>query len=188
MDWRVSIGISAVFGLACFVLTFSYLYLTTASNSQVEAILDEEPSYSNKHNIPLAGFVAMEYFALIWNQTYAVFIAPEGLYGWKVEGAVTGSRPNYFQTYAELLQDPELMQDYDAIRKLSGLKGGFFIRRSDIVSAEIIDKQKWGLGLIPHCGRIRIALSTGKSREFILLGSVDPQSIRDSILGVATVP
>jgi len=183
MNWRVIADLSAACGLICFVFAFPYLYLISLSSGQVEAILDEEPSFSNRHNVPLTGFVAMEYYALIWNRTYVVFVAPEGLYGWKATGAVTSARPNYFQPYADLLEDPEMMQDYDAIRKLSELKGGFFIRRSDIVSAKIIYRQKWGMGFIPHCGRIRIHLTTGKSREFILLGSVYPQSIQDNILG-----
>ena len=186
-NWRVNLGISAVLGLVYFAFTFPYLYFSSASDNRVEEILDQEPSSSNTRNAPLTGFVAMEYYALILNRTFVVFIAPEGLYGWKAAGMVTSERPNYFQPYADLLEAPEMMQDYDAIHKLSELKVGFFIRRSDIVSAEIIDKQKWGMGLIPHCGRIRIGLATGKSRELILLGSVYPQSIRDSILGLTVV-
>jgi hypothetical protein len=185
-DWKVNFELSAFFGVACFIFTFPYLYLTSKSFSQAEEILDHEPAYSNSHNAPLTGFVAMEYYALIWNRTYVVFIAPEGLYGWKATGAVTSARPNYFQHYVDLLADPEMMQDYDAIKKLSKLKNGFFIPRSTIVSVEIIDKQKWGMGLIPHCGRIRIDMTTEKSREFILLGSVYPTSIRNNILEVAT--
>ena len=185
-SWKVLIDLSLVFGLAWFVYAFLSNYLTSKSLGKVEEILDQEPSCSNRLNAPLTGFVAMEYYALMWNRTYVVFIALEGLYGWKATGAVTGTRPNYFQPYADLLADPEMMQDYDAIKKLSELKGGFFIPRSAIVSVEIINKQKWGMGLIPHCGRIRVDLATGKSREFILLGSVYPTSIRDSILGVAT--
>ena len=184
-NWSVNLEIYAVFGLASFIFTFPYIYLTSESSGKVAAILDEEPAYSNRHNVPLTGFVAMEYYALMLNRTYVVFAAPEGIYGWKAMGAVTGTRPNYFQSYADLLVDPEMMQDYDAIRKLAALKGGFFIRRAEIVSAVIIDKQKWGMGLIPHCGRIRINLATGKSREFILLGSVYPETIRDQILGIA---
>jgi hypothetical protein len=183
IDWRMIAKISAVFGVISFIFMFPYHYLTSVSSSEVEEILDQEPAYSNKHNALLTGFVAMEYYALMWNRTYVVFIAPEGLYGWKAHGYVTSEHPNYYQPYADLLEDPEMMQDYDAIRKLSELKGGFFIRRSNIITAEIIDKQKWGMGLIPHCGRIRIHLTTGKSREFILLGSVYPQSIQDNILG-----
>jgi len=186
-NWKVNIEVSVGLGLAYFLFIFPYVYLTSGSSSFAEAILDQEPSPSNSHNIPLTGFVAMEYYALMLNRTFVVFIAPEGLYGWKAAGMVASDRPNYFQPYADLLEAPEMMQDYDAIHKLSELKGGFFIRRSDIVSAEIIDRQKWGMGHVPHCGRIRIGLATGKSRELILLGSVYPESIRDSILGLAAV-
>jgi len=38
------------------------------------------------------------------------------------------------------------------------------------------------MGGIPHSGRILVSLSSGKSREFILLGSVYNDGIRDKML------
>lgn len=119
--------------------------------------------------------------ALILNRTFIVFIAPQGLYGWKVEGAVTESQPMYFKRHAEKLEDPVLMRDLDAVRKLSDLKGGFFIPRSDIVSVNVIHGRKWGMSAIPHSGRIKILLVSGVTRELILLGSVSPESIQQRI-------
>ncbi len=106
----------------------------------------------------------------------------EGLYGWKAEGIVTASRPMYFQPYADMLEDPELMRDREAIRRLSQLKGGFFIPRSDVVAADVIYAHKWGMAGIPHSGRVRLRMASAKSREFILLGSVSVDSIQQRIL------
>jgi hypothetical protein len=185
-NWTQTVELAAALGLAWFVAFFFYIYSSISADLPAEEILSQEPSPSSRHETPLTGFVAMEYYGLILNRTYLVFVGPEGLYGWKAEGVVSGEQPLYFQPYAEMLDDPEMMRDRDAIRKLSELKGGFFIPRSAIVSAEIVDKQKWGMNKIPHCGRIRIGLATGKSREFILLGNVYPKSIQESILAGTT--
>jgi hypothetical protein len=124
----------------------------------------------------------MEYFALILNRTFVVFIAPEGLYGYKAIGPVTTAAPLFFEPLVDMLKDPELMHDKEAVKQLSELKGGFFIPRSDIAAVEVIPTQKWGMGPIPHSGRIRVSLSSGQSREFILLGIVDGEAVRQRIL------
>jgi hypothetical protein len=131
----------------------------------------------------LSGFVALECYGLILDRTFVVFIAPEGLYGWKAEGGLSTTRGMYFAPYANMLKDDELMRNHEAVRRLSRLQGGFFIPRADITSADVINKQKWGMGLVPHSGRIRIRIASGGSREFILLGSVDAKSIQQRILG-----
>jgi hypothetical protein len=125
----------------------------------------------------------MEYYDLILNRTYVVFVAPEGLYGWKAEGAVTAGQPMYFAPYSEMLKDSDLMNNRRAIKKLSDLAGGFFIPRSDILSADVINRKKWGMGAIPQSGRVKIRTVSGKSREFILLGQADAAAIQQSILG-----
>jgi hypothetical protein len=165
-----------------FVVTFIYSWVKLRAGAPAEEILMADPSPFDERVPPLCGFVAMEYYALILNRTFVVFIAMEGLYGWKAEGIVTASRPMYFQPYSEMLEDPELMRDCEAIRRLSQLKGGFFIPRSDIVAADVIYGHKWGMAGIPHSGRIRLRMASGKSREFILLGSVSLESVQHRIL------
>jgi hypothetical protein len=181
-NWIGTIDTVTIVGLLWFVFCFILIYLMLHRNRPAEAILDQMPPPATRHDTLLTGFVAMEHYGLILNRTYVVFVAPEGLYGWKATGVVTGSEALYFLPYAEMLHDPELMRDRGAIKKLSELKGGFFIPRSAIASSEIINKQKWGMGFIPHSGRIRVGQTSGQSREFILLGSVDPVPIQESIL------
>jgi len=181
-NWRVVFELAGIFGLAWFFVQLLYSYFIFRASGPVEEILAQVAPHSEKDGAPLSGFVGLEYYALILNRTFVVFVAPEGLYGWKAEGIVTASQPLYFEPYADMLQDLELMRDRDAVRKLSNLKGGFFIPRSAIVSAEAVYKQKWGMGAIPHSGRIKVSLSSGKSREFVLLGSVDVNSIQQRIM------
>ena len=55
-----------------------------------------------------AGFVAMEYFALILNRSFVVFIADEGLLGWKFSGPVSAAVRDFFRPFEQLLDDPEV--------------------------------------------------------------------------------
>jgi hypothetical protein len=183
-NWHELFTLVGILALGWFVVTFLYTYVTLHASARADEILMQDPPPFDDGVAPLGGFVAMEFYALILNRTFVVFIAPEGLYGWKALGAVTASNSTYFQPYLEMLEDPDLTRDREAIRRLSELKGGFFIPRSEIVAVDLIYKRKWGMGAIPHSGRIRIRISSGKSREFVLLGSVSLESTRERILGV----
>lgn len=126
----------------------------------------------------------MEYYALFFNRTFVVFITPDGLYGWKAAGIVAaGTARDFYQSYANTLNDRKLMNDVSAIRDLAHRKGGFFIARPEIASVEVIPKQKEGMAGIYHTGRILVNLTTGKRREFILLGqNIDAERIKRLIL------
>ncbi|HEX9198185.1 MAG TPA: hypothetical protein VF865_01400 [Acidobacteriaceae bacterium] len=97
-----------------------------------DAILGRDPSISKNPKEAMSGFVGMEYYGLILNRTYLVFVAPNGLYGWKVEGPVSAGRPQFYEPYQKMLDDPELTQDRGAVEDLAKLKGGFFIPGSNI--------------------------------------------------------
>lgn len=187
-NWADIFEMAAIFGLGWFVTNILLGLLTFSAYWPVEDVFAQYPSQSSRQNAAFTGFVAIEYYGLILNRTFVVFVAPEGLYGWKARGPVTGTWPLYFQPLVEMLHDPEWMRNRDAITNLSKRKGGFFIPRSAIVAADIIRKKKWGMGAIPHSGRIRIVMSEGRSREFILLGSVNPDLIQQNILSGALLP
>jgi hypothetical protein len=183
-NWLVLFELVGTVAVGWFVVTFLYTYVKLHASEPAEEILLQDPPQFDESVPPLFGFVAMEYFALILNRTFVVFVAPEGLYGWKAVGSVTASDPTYFQPYADVLEDPDLTRDRESIRRLSQLKGGFFVPRSEIVAVDLIYKHKWGMSEIPHSGRIRIRMSSGKSREFIVLGSISLESTQQRILGV----
>lgn len=183
VDWKFILVISGFAGVVVLIWTFVSGYFSLRAAAPADAILDRDPIISTNPKEAMSGFVGMEYYSLILNRTYLVFAAPDGLYGWKIEGPVSAARPQFYEPYQKMLDDPELMRDRGAVEDLAKLKGGFFIAGSDITYVEATDKSKWGMGGITHSGRIRIGLTTGRKwREFIVLGSVSPEAIRDRIL------
>lgn len=185
-DWSGAADFIATVAAISFCIQVPYTLYKLSAAAPAEAILASLPS-SSASKTEFAGFVAMEYYALILNRTFVVFIAPEALYGWKVRGPVTNMQPTYFQTYAKIITDPALMHNREAVQKLAELKGGFVIPRSQIMGVEIIRGKKWGMGGIPHTGRIQVRLASGSTREFILLGNVDAERVQQEILAGAPV-
>ena len=180
--WRSAILFSLALGAIWFCIDAVYTFLKLRSDVPAEEILDDLPSVTQHTKTRISGFVAMEYYALILNRTFVVFIAPDCLCGWKAIGLVAAGNNKYFEPLSEMLDDPELMHDPAAVLKLAKLKGGFVIPRSEIASVEVIPQHKWGMGGIPHSGRIKIHLASGSTREFILLGIVDCEFIKREIL------
>jgi hypothetical protein len=164
VDWKFILVISGFAAVVVLIWTFVSGYFSLRTAAPADAILDRDPSISTNSKEAMSGFVGMEYYGLILNRTYLV------------------ARPLFYEPFQKMLDDPELMRDRGAVEDLAKLKGGFFIPGSEIAYVEATDRSKWGMGGIPHSGRIRMGLTTGKWREFILLGSVSPEVIRDRIL------
>jgi hypothetical protein len=187
IDWKFILFISGFAGGLVFIWIFVSGYVSVRRAAPADAILAREPNVSANPRAAMSGFVDMEYYGLILNRTYLVFAAQGGIYGWKVEGPVSNARPLFYEPYQKMLDDPELVRDRGAVEDLAWLKGGFFIPDSDIAEIAASDKSKWGMGGIRHSGRIRISMTNGKWREFILLGSVNPEAIRDRLVSSASV-
>jgi hypothetical protein len=182
-DWVLSLKLSFAFSFAWFLFFFFWNLIAAVRAQPVFEILEEAASESDRRQPALFGFVAMEYFWLILNRTFVIFVTLDGLYGWRARGPVSNSNPRYFETYQEMLKGEEFTRDRRAIQKLSRLAGGFLIDWSQVVSIEADDRQKWGMGGIPHSGRVHVRLKSGKSREFILLGSdAIPEIVRDKMV------
>jgi hypothetical protein len=188
LNWVLALKFSLIFSAIWFCIFFIWGWVAAARFQPVLDVLDEEPPPSQLSKSPLSGFVAMEYFWLILNRTFVVFIAPEGLFGWKARGPVTNLDRTFYEPFQEMLTDDEFMRDRQAIEKLSRLRGGFFIERSAIAAVAYNERQKWGMGGIPHSGRINVKLVDGKTREFILLGFAIGDELKDKIattIGIA---
>lgn len=182
LNWSSSISSSAVFALFAFLLLFLWGLFSDMRSQPVLDILEDESPESRLTKQPLSGFVAMEFFWLILNRTYVVFVAPEGLYGWRAEGPVTNANKRYFEPYQQMLEDPGLMRDLVAIKRLSKLRGGFFWRSDEITSVSADDRSHWGMGGVVHSGHVRVRLVMGASKNFIILGEAIPMDIRDRII------
>jgi hypothetical protein len=128
------------------------------------------------------GFVAMEYFALILNRSFLVFITDEGLRCWKFHGLVSSLEPLFFQPVEALLDDPDMTPGSEPFEELMCGRHSFSIQYSEIGSVEFVDRQKWGMGPVPHTGRLRIRFrGLRPHREFILLGNAHGKLLRDMI-------
>jgi hypothetical protein len=127
------------------------------------------------------GFMAMEYFALILNRSFLVFITDEGLRGWKFVGPVSTKSPQFYKPIEELLDDPEMSPGSAAFNELMCGPNTFVIAYGEIRSVDFSARTKWGMGGILHSGILSLGLSKGKNREFILLGAAYGEGIRNSI-------
>jgi hypothetical protein len=138
-------------------------------------------------------FIAMEYYRLILNRTFLVFITPEELIGVKVHGAIgvetaetstimphiviNGNLNNPYSyidvQYLEQIQDLDLESD-----KLQSINAGNFkIHRSSIAAVHYDETKKWGMGPYPHDGKVYVTTRDLKKREFIILGSQSGEHI-----------
>lgn len=190
-DWIVTLRFSFLLGVVLFIALFVWNQAAAARAQPAVDILTEGISSADPARHPIFGFVAMEYYWLVMNRTYVIFIAPEGLYGWLAQGSVAASNHTYFEPYRRMLLDERLMRNHTAIQKLSSLPGGFFFARSEIASIADDDRKKWGAGGLPHTGTIRVRLVSGMSREFIVLGNMHTGRITHkigSIVGVRATP
>jgi hypothetical protein len=163
LNWKASLTLALIFGAVSFCILFVSTLNKLRHAAPVNAILTDAQPNAAKSGIPISGFVAMQYYALILNRTFVVFTLPEGIYGWKVAGIVAAGpgASRYFEPYKQMLEDPSQMPSLEAIRKLSNLPGGFFISRSSIAGVEFNPKPKWGMGGI----LIREGLKSSTSLE-----------------------
>jgi hypothetical protein len=176
-----AVAITIAFFVVVFFLFFVWNLVSLALAAPVNEILEEETPDSELLKGQLFGFVVMEYFALILNRTFVVFAGPEGLYGWKACGPVTNANRRYFEPLQEMAQDREMTRDLPAIRKLAGLRGGFFYPRAEIASVSSDDRGQWGMGGLPNSGHVQVRLVSGSRRNFIVLGEAIPDEVRDRI-------
>ncbi len=136
----------------------------------------------------LPWFPAMKYYALILNRTYKVFIADGMLCGASVRGLVASPPtplPNmdeqeyWVNTLSATLYE-RLDVTSSTFRKLSFTN--FQIRGSEIQSVDYDPTKKWGMGNVPHSGKLNVRLRSGRRRELILLGQQDGNALKQKIM------
>lgn len=145
------------------------------------------PGESARLGSALRWFVAMEYYALILNRTYKVYVADRMIAGAKIRG-LTASPP--FPSDGDKLPERWLrsfqVPAYDAMdvttpRFLQMNVTNFQIAWADIKSVEFDASTKWGMGNVPHSGKLYVHLRNGRSRELILLGEQDGEVIKEML-------
>lgn len=129
-------------------------------------------------------FVAMEYYALILNRTYKVFVTDRMLCGAKVRGLVSNPMmisPQMFdQAYWADTQSAKIYDRMDVASTifLQANSVNFQIGWKQIAEIEYLAKRKWGMGNVPHSGRIILHLRSNRQRELILLGKQNGPALK----------
>jgi hypothetical protein len=121
-------------------------------------------------------FVAMEYYLGILNRTFQVFVSEDAVAGAKVRGLAAAPllRKKYWFV-PEAHANKRLLAKYSQVQNGNvelprGSLANFIYKRADIKDAWFDPTIKWGMGTFPHSGKLYIKLSSGKTRELILVG------------------
>ncbi|HKG95774.1 MAG TPA: hypothetical protein VKA84_27940 [Gemmatimonadaceae bacterium] len=135
----------------------------------------------------LWSFVALEYYTLVLNRTYKIFVTDQLLCGAIVRGWLAAPIFPGGEWY-----DPEFYARERLLRRYEGVDvsaeaflapnlWNFQLPRAALADVEFDARPKWGMGTVPYSGRIRLHFHGGGSRELILLGLQDGPGIRDRL-------
>jgi heat shock protein HtpX len=138
-------------------------------------------------------FVAMEFYGMVLNRVYRVIVTDRKICGARVRGTMSSPffEPSESWQDPDFYPSPELEQRYanidvESSEFLATDKANFQYDRTVLAGVEFSDRPKWGMGNIPHSGRIVLRLQDGSRRELILLGRQPGSAIRDSLAGEST--
>lgn len=159
------------------------LLMACASSPQVrERYLIPESVLYQDHS-----FIALQYYAGIWNRRVKVYVLNDMLSIAKIGGEVASPLfatgiwynpsfyidPSYQTQYANLDPKSEEFLSID--------RANYQIKRSEIKKIEFDPTDKWGMGAVPHTGKILVSTLNGDVHEFILLGSQNGSFVKRMI-------
>ena|ERR1700761_917842 len=130
-------------------------------------------------------FAAMEYYAVILNRTYKVFLMDRMLVGAAVRGLVANPPIATSQMLEqEFWVQTRTAEQYEHIdptseKLLQMHSANFQIPWKDIAKTEYRADRKWGMGNVPHAGRLILHLRDGSRRELILLGKQNGKALKE---------
>ena len=138
------------------------------------------------------GFLAMEYYGIMFNRTYAISATKTMVCGAKAFGSVGSPRsalgmykwrdPRNF--IGRKTQDKYRGVNLESPEFLAVDKDNFQIYCADIAGIAFSPKKKMSMGGIPHSGTITLRFAGQKAREFILLGDQDGVEIEAKLRAV----
>jgi len=132
-------------------------------------------------------FVALEYYALMLNRTYKIFVSEDVVAGAIVRGWLPSPPiPSDAWLDPDFYPRERLLRRYEGVDIRSDEFAGrnywnFQVPRTAIADVDFVSWPKWGMGLVPYSGRINLYFREGGSRELILLGQQDGPAIRDRL-------
>jgi len=133
-------------------------------------------------------FLAMEYYLLMWNRSFEVSVTSSSICGAFVRGvisATSGSVGSARNTNdVTNLANPKRLalarehepgsQNYLALHRFN-----FSIPRTQIAGVRF--NPKWGMGPVPHSGRLHIDIHQGATRDLILLGELGGEALANTV-------
>jgi hypothetical protein len=135
--------------------------------------------------MPASKFIAMEYYGLILNRTFEVYLLSDCLLGRKT-GGIVGASPvhltNKYQKAEAFVGKEKIRDEIDATAVLKASKANFRLLFSEIDRVEFLKKKKWGMGPVAHTGILNIYSKSGsKIKELIVLGDQEGELILNKI-------
>jgi hypothetical protein len=132
-----------------------------------------------KEDDPTWCFVAMEYHAVILDRTFLITVTASQICGARVRGLLPSPlvpdpewRDSGLDPVKRLVErDDGVDVDSEAYVQLD--RANFQIPLTEVERVRLDPRRKWGMGWVPHSGRLYLELRSGLTRELMLLGAQD---------------
>ncbi|MBI5297173.1 MAG: hypothetical protein HY869_16980 [Chloroflexi bacterium] len=139
----------------------------------------------------VVSFLAMEYYAVMFNRSFSVIVTKNAICGAKMFGVVGSPRtaigvykwrdPRNFINRKTLEKYLSIDPESPAFLKID--KVNFQISCNSVKGIGFTSRKKISMGGVPHSGSLFVQLADGHKREFILLGDQDGKEIERLMLG-----
>jgi len=124
-------------------------------------------------------FVAMEYHAVILNRTFLITVTASQVCGARVHGLLASPPvpdpewrdPAFYPVERLVKRYDGVDVDPEAYVRLD--RANFQISLAELERVRFDPRPKWGMGWVPHSGRLYLELGSGVTRELMLLGAQD---------------
>ncbi len=124
-------------------------------------------------------FVAMEYHAVILNRTFIVTVTASQVCGARVRGLLPSHPvpdpewrdPGFYPVERLVERYDGVDMDSEAYVRLD--RANSQIPLTEVERVRFDPRPKWGMGWVPHSGRLYLELRSGMTRELMLLGAQD---------------
>jgi len=133
------------------------------------------------------GFVGLEYYGLILNRVIAVLLSPRSLVILRADATVIAPHhlseawfePTFYLTARILNRYSPMAMESDELLHID--RANRRMSLNDIATVQFEPKAKWGMGSVPHSGKIFIG-TIERREEIILLGNQNGSQIQDRIV------
>jgi hypothetical protein len=148
------------------------------------------------HHSTQAGFIAMEYWLLLLNRIFLVTVVDGVVCGAKIRGTTFSPKtPQENKPWYDLkfYLTEGVVERYRGIEPGSAQfmsldRANFRLALREVRGAVFDPRQKFGMGYVPHTGRLYIQRNQVQKREFMLLGDQDGNDIAEQLNRLIQTP